>query len=124
MSWSPPDAAPCWKGGWTAPTPVASMWAFGATSRTVDALPRLHPWRLGDTKGTQRVVLWLASSTIADGLAAMTETAWQTHLPLDDAPSLSDLPSLTSLLPAADESPRWIGGLARISGSWLPPMAV
>ncbi len=59
----PPDAHACWQppvGGWSPAAPLLQLWLAGAINRTVSSLPRLHPWRLGDAKGTSRLIQWTA----------------------------------------------------------------
>jgi hypothetical protein len=59
----PPDAHACWAapdGTWEPAAPLVQLWLAGAINRTVSALPRLHPWRLGDAKGGSRLIQWTA----------------------------------------------------------------
>lgn len=90
MALPPPDPAPCWDGAWEPADAAAELWLFAALLRTVDALPRLHPWRLGDTKGSGRIVKW--SATRGDqgagrpAYAVLTEQARDPDLPVGDAP--------------------------------------
>lgn len=85
----PPDDSSCWRGEWTAATPMVDLWAYSAVIRTVAALPSLHAWRLGDDKGSRRSVLWCANpvgpaGSTADGVAVLTQTAPPPSLPLGD----------------------------------------
>lgn len=60
---APPDDHACWEpppGSWALAAPLTQLWLAGAISRTVSTLPRLHPWRLGDAKGTARLIQWTA----------------------------------------------------------------
>ncbi|MDH5279342.1 MAG: hypothetical protein OEW53_09915, partial [Actinomycetota bacterium] len=91
MALAPPDPFPCWDGPWARIDDAGEMWLFASLLRTVDALPRLHPWRLGDVKGSRRIVRW---SAVRDGdhdarpaYAALTEQARDPQLRAGDAPS-------------------------------------
>jgi hypothetical protein len=163
---APPNTSPCWAGHWCAPDPRESLWALSAASRTVNALPRLHPWRLGDTKGSLRTLIWAASPAAEPGMAVLTQTARPPSLPVGDSPAALDARSwltdgysqssglFVSVVSAVAEEvatelsdrllsgnrglsdrerssagdgsgePRWLGGMARLSGSWLPALAV
>jgi hypothetical protein len=157
---TPPDPAPCWDGPWERADGVAELWLFAALLRTVDTLPRMHPWRLGDTKGSGRIVRWSAAPGDADrprpAYAALTELARDPHLPLSVGPDpdadpgtvdatgllfdlavsvTSDVVSgvgravsdrLTTAVSgtAHPPAPQWAGVVARLPGTWLPPMAV
>lgn len=90
MAMPPPDPSPCWDGTWEPADAADELWLFAALLRTVDALPRLHPWRLGDTKGSGRIVKWSATRR-DDGAgraayAVLTEQARDPNLPVGDAP--------------------------------------
>ncbi len=121
MSLSPPDLTGCWDGLWRAPEPADTIWALSAMTRTVGALPRLHPWRLGDTKGSARSLVWVGASVANDGLAVLTQTAPEPSLPLGDGDPALDL---TLPGPGAEAVTRWVGGMCRLPGSWLPPLAI
>ena len=121
MSLSPPDLTPCWLGPWQTPQPADEIWALSAMSRTVNALPRLHPWRLGDTKGSHRTLVWVGAPVDVDGLAVLTQTAPAPSLPLGDGDPAFDL---TLPGPGAGAVTRWIGGMSRLAGAWLPPLAI
>jgi hypothetical protein len=69
-----PDDSSCWVGDWQPTNPVDAMWAQSAVARTVRALPELHPLRLGDDKGTSRVLVWCASAQGA-GIGVLTQMA-------------------------------------------------
>jgi hypothetical protein len=51
---------------------VVQLWLAGAINRTVSSLPRLHPWRLGDAKGTSRLIQWTALANDPAPVAAPT----------------------------------------------------
>ena len=57
---APPDGAACWAGAWQRVPVLTDVWAQAALLRTVAALPALHPWRLGDAKGSARQLQWVA----------------------------------------------------------------
>ncbi|MCZ3385734.1 MAG: hypothetical protein LH630_01895 [Actinomycetia bacterium] len=94
----PYDDSPCWDGEWTpvTPAPTVDMWAHRALLRTVAAWPALHPWHLGDDKGSRRSLVWNAvpvSSAVpvdesvidaSQGLAVLTQTAPPPALSLGD----------------------------------------
>jgi hypothetical protein len=90
-------------------------------SRTVGALPRLHPWRLGDTKGSGRTLVWVGAPFGVDGLAVLTQNAPEPSLPLGEGDPAFDL-TLPGPGPAAIT--RWIGGMSRLAATWLPPLAI
>ncbi|MDH4158897.1 MAG: hypothetical protein OEV62_01415 [Actinomycetota bacterium] len=150
MALAPPDPFPCWDGPWARIDDAGEMWLFASLLRTVDALPRLHPWRLGDVKGSRRIVRW---SAVRDGdhdarpaYAALTEQARDPQLRAGDAPSPDGLLAsgawrsadlaldlAADLLDAATEPLRrravrpatqWAGVVARLPGAWLPTLAV
>lgn len=162
----PPDPHPCWQGDWTATDGLVDLWAHSAVLRTVGALPRLHPWRLGDVKGSRRTLLWCASPDgDTDAVAVLSQHAPEPSLAVGDggpdgrllgagarptgiddllaevvvglsrgvADAVADA-STTRPVPAAQEPrsrpdqpagvTRWVGGLARLDGSWLPELAI
>lgn len=171
-----PDAHPCWQGAWTPADAPASLWAHSAVLRTVGALPRLHPWRLGDVKGSRRTLVWCGVPEGADSgeVAVLSQYAPEPHLAVDDsdgggpfdldtlgmglgepggllvdlavglsrevadavADRIADAASAAASAATAargrptgpDTLPsgvrRWVGGLARLPGSWLPPLAI
>ena len=114
-----PDQRACWVGEWLRPSAADQLWALAADARTVSALPRLHPWRLGDTKGGKRVMTWLGSHETA--LVALTQTVSEPRLPIDDE-------SYNALLPQTPSEDlvqqQWLSAYARFEGSWLPPLAI
>ena len=132
----PPTADPCWEGPWRSPRPDEQFWVLAALNRTVHALPALHPWRLADTKGTSRVLLWSAGAVTApQGLATFTRTARDPDLPTgsfdgpDRLDALDALDVLDALRPpssttGAADAVCWVGGMARLTGSWLPGLAI
>ncbi|HVQ18174.1 MAG TPA: hypothetical protein VMT27_03960 [Actinomycetes bacterium] len=146
-----PDDSVCWTGGWAPVDPLGALWAQSAMLRTIDAMPRLHPWRLGDDKGSRRSLLWCGETVPPpSGVAILCQTAPDPSLPLGDPGSTPELLSgITVGLPAlvasaaadavaprtADTSPnvyrrpdpgvrQWVGGLAQLHGAWLPPLAI
>jgi len=139
-SQTPPDPAPCWDGAWDAVTGLTQLWLLAAMNRTVAALPRLHPWRLGDDKGTGRLVQWSAQADAELSrpvYAVLAVTQRDPDLPTgedDDAyaAGFSAMDAVVDVLSAAAHdaaakaapAPRWVGVLARLEGSWLPAMAV
>lgn len=161
----PPDSHPCWHGDWTATDGPVDLWAHSAVLRTVGALPRLHPWRLGDVKGSRRTLLWCAAPAgDTDAVAVLSQYAPEPSLGVGDVDP--DRPLLGSAEPARvtgidnllsevmvglsgrvedataagtgvtvpsragsrSDPPagvtRWVGGLARLAGSWLPALAI
>ena len=139
----PPDGSDCWRGEWHRVDPLTEAWAQSAVGRTVAALPALHPWRLGDAKGTSRLLQWAGAAE--DAVAVLAVTARDPQLP----PGEPDRPAplLGSLLGAAvdldwsapgtgtltgigvprvplPDPPRWAGSLVRLDGTWLPPFAL
>jgi len=69
----PPDANACWEPthvSWALAAPLTQLWLAGAINRTVGTLPRLHPWRLGDAKGTSRLIQWTARAIDAGAASA------------------------------------------------------
>jgi len=119
----PPSQRPCWNGRWLRPDPVTEFWTLAADARTVNALPRLHPWRLADVKGTRRVLTWLGAS--GEALVAATHTASAPRLPTDEKSYNALLPMT---LPGRSEQhliqQLWLSAYARLEGSWMPPLAV
>lgn len=162
----PPDANPCWAGAWSSVGGLVDLWAHTAVLRTVGTLPTLHPWRLGDVKGSRRTLLWCArpDGGDADGVAVLSQYAPEPSLPVGDVGPgmlgsdavglaagttgslLSDLvtglsreladtvadrvagsPQGTSpqtMAPPPAGVRRWVGGMAKLTGSWLPPLAI
>jgi len=127
----PPDPCRCWEGTWTEVTGPLSLWLLAAVVRTVATLPRLHPWRLGDAKGTGRVLQWTAAATDVSrptyGLLAMTQRDPQ--LPTGDEEEGSLAQASWSVLSEAVQSepappPRWAGVVCALSDVWLPPLAI
>ena len=147
-----PEPSPSWDGAWDAVDPLTDLWLLGAMNRTVSVLPRLHPWRLGDSKGSGRLLQWsgLADQPLArPAYGVLAVTARDPELSTADEPGersfglggdpVSDLlgGAADSLWEAASsavgsafdravvgESPRWAGALTRLTGAWLPAMAV
>ncbi len=129
-----PDEAACWSGDWRPVTPLTEVWTQSAVIRTVRALPQLHPWRLGDAKGSTRLLQWVGGSD-ADprAVAVLAVTARDPGLEAGDDDLPHDLTltglgagqgaGLALLRGAAGEAPRWAGALVRLPGSWLPPVA-
>jgi hypothetical protein len=73
----PPDAHACWAapdGTWAPAPPLVQLWLAGAINRTVSALPRLHPWRLGDAKGGSRLIQWTARAADPSGADGPPDT--------------------------------------------------
>lgn len=145
----PPDDAACWDGAWTPVDPAGELWLLAALMRTVDTLPRLHPLRLGDERGSRRIVRWSASGAEPHprpAYAVLTEQAREPRLAAGDGPDDAASPydwavDVTgvlarsaaeavvsaggALLDATEGAPpRWAGVVARIPGSWLPPLAI
>jgi hypothetical protein len=140
------DDSPCWFGSWAAPDPARVIWAQSAVSRTVRALPELHPMRLGDDKGTSgRVLAWCGiPDPPVGGLGVLTQLSPPPEVGADDEPESTDLVLFTELLGAAASEPqhlqapvgvrayrppepgvrRWAGAVAQIAGTWLPPVAL
>ena len=122
-SHQPPSQQPCWLGTWLRPPPAAEFWTLAADARTVNALPRLHPWRLADVKGTLRVLTWLGGT--GEALVATTHTAVAPKLPTDEKSYNALLPMT---FPGQSErnliQQRWLSAYARLDGSWMPPLAV
>ncbi len=145
---TPPEPAPSWDGAWDAVDPLTELWLLGAMNRTVSVLPRLHPWRLGDGKGSGRLLQWsgLADQPMArPAYGVLAVTARDPDLSTSDEPGAGSFglggDPVSDLLGAAIESawgtassalddavagarPRWAGALTRLSGAWLPAMAV
>lgn len=132
---APGDAA-CWRGDWQVVTGLDEVWAQAAMTRTVRALPQLHPWRLGDDKGSARLLQWVGSCPGDPAvLAVLAVTARDPGLVAgDDEPALlwltgrplnlpGDLSAARLLGPTRGDPPSWAGALLRLRGSWLPPIA-
>jgi hypothetical protein len=111
--------------------------------RTVATLPEMHPWRLADIRGESRTMVWCAVRPSQPGVAVLTQTAPDPQLPDQDRLhqyTLADAileaqtersmaqPSLTGDIepwrPPLPGVVRWVGGLARLAGSWLPRIAI
>lgn len=101
--------------------------------RTVNALPRLHPWRLGDTKGNTRTVRWAAAPSNVQGVSLFAQTAPEPELEVgdDDLPDgllvpMLSLPKISSQMFSLKPPTvtRWLGGMTRLPGTWLPPLAI
>jgi hypothetical protein len=137
-----PDESACWAGQWSRVEPLDSVWAQAALVRTVGALPRLHAWRLGDTKGSSRQLQWVArlagSPAPIAPLGVLAVTATQPRLDHgDDGEGLGGYGDGAGLalalagwatgalsgLAAPGTNPQWAGAMVRLPGSWLPPMA-
>ena len=134
-----PDGAPCWRGDWGVVAGLDEVWTQAAVTRTVRALPQLHPWRLGDDKGSARLLQWVGSWPGDPAvLAALAVTARDPGLsPGDDGEPVEfrltglpgrlpgDLSSASNRLlgPTRGDPRRWAGVLLRLAGSWLPPIA-
>ncbi|MEO7745175.1 MAG: hypothetical protein ABIV05_02985 [Actinomycetota bacterium] len=92
-----PDGCACWSGDWRPVTPLTEVWTQSAVVRTVRALPQLHPWRLGDAKGSTRLLQWVGGSDVyPDALAVLTVTARDPGLEAGDDDLPHDL-TLTGL---------------------------
>jgi hypothetical protein len=114
-----PDDSACWAGEWRKVDPMVDLWANSAMLRTVDALPRLHPWRLGDDKGTHRSLLWCGSTDLnPDAVAILTQTAPEPTLPLGDTRGESS--ELLDGLTGTHSSVLWSGNLLSSLVSELP----
>ncbi|HEX3004177.1 MAG TPA: hypothetical protein VHO27_08195 [Angustibacter sp.] len=144
-----PDADPCWDGRWLRGAPLDDVWAQAALLRTVATLPHLHPWRLGDQKGSSRQLQWLArcdgppdaglvAGATEPTFAVLSVTAREPDLDRSDTPSAASLDSPAALLAAmafgaavrsvgavtsAGTTPQWAGAMVRLPGTWLPPVA-
>lgn len=99
--------------------------------RTVHVLPSLHPFRLGDNKGSSRVLMWTGSPGNSAGVALLTRTGREPDLATgDDNPFVDpnawdafDLAQATFDAVMATED-CWLGALTRMPGAWLPDLAV
>ncbi len=123
------------------------MWVLAAVLRTVAALPRLHPVRLAEERGSSRVLVWAALPSWADPApgagpwAVLTRAARDPNLPVGDEPRVDDptvalagaalgwlgdgVRRLTAPQPArAARAPSWAGAVVRLPGAWLPSLAV
>ncbi len=124
-SFAVPSPDQCWVGDWARPEPKDEMWALAAVGRTVHVLPALHPWRLGDSKGSGRVLLWVGRDLGSEGIAVLTrmgvdpdlQTGYDSNPYQFDAWSMLD--AAHQVAPSG-EQPCWLGGLAKIDGAWLP----
>jgi hypothetical protein len=138
---APPDAAPCWVGDWHRVDPLVDVWAQAALVRTVSTLPRLHPWRLGDTTGSSRLLQWVArlGHDPRAPLGVLAVTARDPQLDRsDDATgpvpthvaaevlarwAFSSALSAVGAVASIGSTPQWAGAMVRLPGSWLPPIA-
>ncbi|MCU0264990.1 MAG: hypothetical protein MUC45_02585 [Actinomycetia bacterium] len=137
----PPDPSPCWTGAWVSPDGQTELWLLAAVLRTVGALPRLHPWRLGDEQGRSRVVQWAGRPEPGPGrpgtFAVLTAAARDPNLPTGDQPDPDDVlaavagwavgaarVAVGNAVADPRRAPRWAGAVARLPGCWLPPLAV
>lgn len=137
---APPDADPCWDGGWLRGEPLDDVWAQAALLRTVAALPQLHPWRLGDQKGSSRQLQWVARAAdpVADPeapLAVLSVTTREPDLDRSDAPEATSPAAILAAMAlgaamrsvgavsSAGTTPQWGGAMVRLPGTWLPPVA-
>ena len=113
---------------------MTAVWTQSAVVRTVRALPQLHPWRLGDAKGSTRLLQWVGGSDVDPrALAVLAVTARDPGLDAgdDDLPhdltlnglGAGQVAGLALLHRDAGETPRWASALVRLPGSWLPPVA-
>ncbi len=140
---NPPENSACWSGEWARPAADIEIWALSAVMRTVAALPEMHPWRLADVRGESRSMVWCAVRPSQPGVAVLTQTAPEPQLEADDQPhryTLADAilettinrsmaqPSLAGAIepwrPPLPGVVRWVGGLTRLAGSWLPRIAI
>lgn len=107
------------------------MWSLAAVTRTVHVLPGLHPFRLGDTKGSSRVLMWTGSPGSSTGVAVLTRTGREPDLPTGDDSRYVNA-SVWDALDAAHATfdaviateTCWLGALSRMPGAWLPDLAV
>jgi hypothetical protein len=127
--------------------PRVDLWAQAAVNRTVHALVELHPFRLGDTKAAPRLVQWVAGQWPAggpvesvddvlagQGLGVLMVTATEPDLDRSERPPATEADLVAMALGSAVDSvtsrlrstphTRWAGALARLPGSWLPPLAL
>ncbi len=96
------------------------LWAQAALNRTTFALPQLHPWRLGDTKGSTRLVQWVGRAD-NDALGVLAVTASKADLDTSGGEDF-ELSGFGISLPRIP-MPQWAGALFQLPGSWLPAMA-
>ncbi len=133
---TPPGTDPCWVGGWQRVEPLVDVWAQAALLRTVATLPALHPWRLGDQKGTSRQLQWVAGAGDSEGpLAVLAVTAREPDLDRSDDPAsgspagilaamaFSAAVSAVGAVSTAGTTSQWAGAMVRFPGAWLPPVA-
>ncbi|WP_460459679.1 hypothetical protein [Angustibacter peucedani] len=126
---APPDDAPCWSGDWHRVPGLTDVWAQAALARTVATLPRLHPWRLGDSKGSARQLQWVAQDASSSALGVLAVTARDPEL---DAADVDGHPAVVLTAWALDrvgravagEAPQWAGAVVRLPGTWLPGVAL
>jgi hypothetical protein len=145
---APPDGTDAWVGEWCIVPTRVDVWAQAAVNRTVHALVELHPFRLGDTKAAPRLVQWVAGQwppgerVVSDdvlagqGLGVLMVTATEPDLDRSEHPRVNEGDLVTVALGSAVDSAtsrlrswstphrRWAGALARLPGSWLPPLAL
>lgn len=109
----PPDDSPCWAGEWGPVEPLVDLWAHSAVLRTVRALPSLHPWRLGDTKGSRRSLVWCAAPHGLDrGVAVLTQTAPPPSLGVGDVGPQGELLGASALATSTSLTGGLLGALA------------
>jgi hypothetical protein len=124
----PPDAAPCWAGDWDRVDVRTQVWGQAAVLRTVGALPKTHPWRLGGQAGSVRQVQWTGRpATLPDSvLCVLSITASDPKLDTGDGPDLGSALTLDDLADrlGAPEATRWAGALVRLPDVWLPSVAL
>lgn len=139
---APPDEWPCWDGAWQRVPTLTDVWAQSALVRTVDALPQLHPWRLGDAKGSARQLAWVARLGGPDAaphgveapLGVLSVTSGDADLDRSDDPRSLLGDDLTTTvarwaigalgsLAQAGTRPQWAGAMVRLPGTALPPVA-
>lgn len=146
---APPDGTDAWVGEWSVVPPRVDVWAQAAVNRTVRALVELHPFRLGDTKAAPRLVQWVAGQwppggqvdsaddvLAGQGLGVLMVTATEPDLDRSERPPVTEADLVAVALGTAVDSAasrlrswstphrRWAGALARLPGSWLPPLAL
>jgi hypothetical protein len=110
---NPPDDSACWAGEWNTVEPMVDLWAHSAVLRTVRALPSLHPWRLGDTKGSRRSLVWCASPGADEqGVAVLTQTAPPPSLGLGDVGADGELLGAGALAASCSVTGGLLGTLA------------
>jgi hypothetical protein len=143
-----PDGTDAWVGEWSVVPTRVDVWAQAAVNRTVHALVELHPFRLGDTKAAPRLVQWVAGQwppgaqvdsddvLAGQGLGVLTVTATEPDLDRSERPPVTEADLVAVALGTAVDAAtarlgpwstprrRWAGALARLPGTWLPPIAL